>query len=337
MLTQDRRFAFGACNLWLGVLIVLAAGTAHGAESSSDAFTKTQVDIWSDGTRISGDLFIPAGVKDGDKLPAILLSHGWGGTRSHLSRAYAPRFAAAGYIALAIDYRGWGDSDSRLVIVGDVPEPDENGHATVEVQVIREVVDPVDQLRDIRSALDYLEGVPNVDAGSIGIWGSSYSGGHVVWTAGNDSRIKAAVAQVGAMDSELVMARAYEAQGGTDYLHAQAIKRARGELPPVPQGQPLPGLRGTPILERVGVYRPIASAGNINAAILFLDVELEELFNPDENGKAVYDLIKDRTDAHYYRFEGITHYQIYSGEPYEQAVKMAIEWYDTHLKNVGSE
>ena len=48
------------------------------------------VDIWSDGTRLTGDLFYPLNVKTGDKLPAVILCHGWGGIRSHLNQAYAP-------------------------------------------------------------------------------------------------------------------------------------------------------------------------------------------------------------------------------------------------------
>jgi uncharacterized protein len=108
------------------------------------------VDIWSDGTRISGDFFIPAAGEPGQTFPTDVLCHGWGGVRSHLNAAYAPQFAAAGFNVLTFDYRGWGDSDSRLVLRETQPEADENGEATARVQVIREVVDPVDQLEDIR-------------------------------------------------------------------------------------------------------------------------------------------------------------------------------------------
>ena len=36
------------------------------------------VDIWSDGTRLSGDLWHPKDLQPGDKLPAVILCHGWG-------------------------------------------------------------------------------------------------------------------------------------------------------------------------------------------------------------------------------------------------------------------
>ena len=93
------------------------------------------VDIWSDGTRLSGDLWYPRGLKSGYKLPAVILCHGWGGVRSHFNQTYASEIAAAGYIVLTFDYRGWGDSDSRLVIKEKMPAPDESGMITVRAQV----------------------------------------------------------------------------------------------------------------------------------------------------------------------------------------------------------
>ena len=36
------------------------------------------VDIWSDGTRLSGDLWYPNGLESGDRQPAVILCHGWG-------------------------------------------------------------------------------------------------------------------------------------------------------------------------------------------------------------------------------------------------------------------
>ena len=47
----------------------------------------------------------------------------------------APRFAAAGYVVINYDYRGWGDSDSRLVVRDEMPKPDEGGYMTVKAQV----------------------------------------------------------------------------------------------------------------------------------------------------------------------------------------------------------
>ena len=136
--------------LSLGLTLFLVFCLSGTAMAESGALHRA-VNIWSDGTRLSGDLYYPAGVKEGDKLPAILLCHGWGGVKSHLNQAYAPVFAQAGYVVLTFDYRGWGESDSRLVMRDKMPAPDAQGYVTVKAQAIREVVDPLDQLEDIEA------------------------------------------------------------------------------------------------------------------------------------------------------------------------------------------
>jgi len=155
-------------------------------ELTAATIESRQVDIWSDGTRLSGDLWYPRGLQSGDKRPAVILCHGWGGLRSHLNRAYAPDFAKAGYVVLTFDYRGWGDSDSRLEIQGKMPEPDESGMITVRARAIRELVDPFDQTEDIICCMDFLSGEPGVDPGRIGLWGTSFGGGHAVYVAANE-------------------------------------------------------------------------------------------------------------------------------------------------------
>jgi len=112
---------------------------------------------------------IEEGVKEGDRLPAILLCHGWSGLKSHLNAAYAPFFAKAGYMVLTFDYRGWGESDSRLVKRDKMPAPDFQGYVTVQAEAIRGLVDPVDQLVDIQSCLDFLSGEPMVNPDKIGL------------------------------------------------------------------------------------------------------------------------------------------------------------------------
>ncbi|HEX8183265.1 MAG TPA: CocE/NonD family hydrolase, partial [Blastocatellia bacterium] len=149
-------FAFTLTALIISATLDGAAGIgSKQAQNNSlpQGISSRRVNIWSDGTRLSGDLFYPATMKAEDKLPAIILCHGWGGVREHLNRAYAPQFAAAGFVVLTFDYRGWGDSDSRLVLKEQMPKLDEKGQATVRVQAIRELVDPFDQTEDIISAI----------------------------------------------------------------------------------------------------------------------------------------------------------------------------------------
>ena len=117
---------------------------------------------------------------DGKKLPAIVLCHGWGGTARDL-RPEGIAFARAGYLAVAIDYRGWGESDARLVLTGPSPSEKPKRRFTAEVQEVREVVDPIDQTTDLLNAVHWVVGEPQCDPAGIGLWGSSYSGGHVVY------------------------------------------------------------------------------------------------------------------------------------------------------------
>jgi dienelactone hydrolase len=174
-------------------LVLLCIGAAAAAQE------RRGVEIWSDGTRLAGDLWLPEGLAADAKRPAIVLAQGWGGVREQLNGSYATAFARAGFIVLTFDYRGWGDSESRLVLVEPEPAPDADGLITVRARPIREVVDPQDQILDILNVVAFLRGEPQVDADRIGLWGTSYGGGHVVEVAAREPRIAAVVAQVAYM------------------------------------------------------------------------------------------------------------------------------------------
>ncbi len=148
----------------------------------------------SEGTRMAAEVFAPKNPR-GEKLPTIVMSHGWGGTAAGL-RPDAVAFARAGYLVVAFDYRGWGKSDSRLILADKTLEK-KDGKLIAEVREVREVVDPIDQTTDIMNAIHWVVGEKLCDGERIGLWGSSYSGGHVVYVAARDPRVKAFVSQVG--------------------------------------------------------------------------------------------------------------------------------------------
>ena len=106
--------------------------------------------------------------------PTIVLAHGFSAVKEMYLDHYAETFAAAGLNALVFDNRNFGASDG---------EP-------------RQEIDPWAQVRDYRHAITYATTLSEVDAGRIGIWGSSYSGGHVLVVGAIDRRVKAVVAQV---------------------------------------------------------------------------------------------------------------------------------------------
>ena len=306
----------------------LAAGELMDVEGYPSLVRKP-VEIWSDGTRLAGDVFYPKATAEGETLPTIVLCHGWGGTKSHLNRGIAPRFAAAGYLVLVFDYRGWGESDARLVVRGTMPAPDEDGYVTVKAQAIRQLVDPLDQQEDIDAAITFVEGEPQADPSRIGIWGSSFGGGHVIWRAAHDRRVKAVAAQVGAMDQRSGLV---SAPGGLEGFHHTAIQRARGEVAPVPVGGPQPeGLTGSPYYERFAKFSPVEHAHRITAPTIIIDATQEHYFDIREHGQRVAQILSGRVPVEYHAWE-MGHYDIYSGDWLDKAMAAEIDFFDRHLK-----
>src|SRR5262249_1453928 len=109
----------------VGLLFLLTAFGSLAQEAKPEfsipsGVTFRTADIMSEGVRMSAEVFAPEG-SEGKKLPPIIMSHGWGGVAASL-RPDAIRFAQAGYLVIAFDYRGWGKSDSRLILSGSKPE-----------------------------------------------------------------------------------------------------------------------------------------------------------------------------------------------------------------------
>ncbi|EFL27452.1 alpha/beta hydrolase [Streptomyces himastatinicus ATCC 53653] len=123
------------------------------------------------GVTLRGWYFVPEG--EGPH-PAISMAHGYAGVKEHALEGFARRFADAGFAVLLHDHRTFGASDG---------EP-------------RQDVNPWEQAEDWRRAISFLEAQHEVDPGRIGVWGSSYAGGHAIVLGATDRRLKAVVAQV---------------------------------------------------------------------------------------------------------------------------------------------
>jgi fermentation-respiration switch protein FrsA (DUF1100 family) len=123
------------------------------------------------GIELGAWLFLPEG--DGFR-PAITMAHGFGGTKEHGLERFALAFAAAGFVVLVHDHRNFGTSGGDL----------------------RGDIDPWQQIADWRRAISYLESRPEVDATRIGLWGTSYAGGHALVLGATDRRLRCVVAQV---------------------------------------------------------------------------------------------------------------------------------------------
>ncbi len=280
------------------------------------------VDIFSEGTRLSAEIFTPAGESPAEGWPAIVLCHGWGGLKDHLAR-YAAKFAKAGFVAMTFDYRGWGESDGRVIATRDAPLLLEAGEHTLKVRVLREIVDPVDQTTDIRNCLAYLWSEPGVDKARIGIWGTSYGGGHAVFTGGNDDRIKAIVAQIGGFGFP---------PDHRDWARGRGADKARGLVDTlVPQDgvDGVEGLKGTPDVARMAEHSQLGAAASVHVPTLILDAEFEELNNRLEHGWAAYMMIRQNAPVEYATYP-CKHYVVYD-EHFEDSTDRAIAWFTQYL------
>jgi hypothetical protein len=137
-----------------------------------DVVLKIDVKVPAEGEiELGAWLFLPKG--HGIR-PAITMAHGFAGTKEHGLERFAEAFAAAGFVVLVHDHRNFGTSGGDL----------------------RGDVDPWRQIADWRRAISYLEARPEVDPSRIGLWGTSYAGGHALVLGATDRRLRCIVAQV---------------------------------------------------------------------------------------------------------------------------------------------
>jgi len=308
------------------------------APGSKHQVVNKVVDIFSDGVRMSGTIWRPENAPpDKQLLPAILLCHGWGGKRAHLDFSYAPKFAAAGFVVLTFDYRGWGESDGIVVAAEAQPKPEPGGDGTVSmrVRVVRKVIDPEWQLRDVDSALNYLlYAVPGVDISRVGIWGSSFGGGHALATGARDSRIKCIVCQIGSINTHANWINRHPQYRGAPAIHRLAAEQAQGITFPWTLQMPA-GLDGAPNLPKVvfeHTDKTISSLDRIQAPTLILAAEKEELFRNEQNSELVYERLKGRVPAQLDYLPG-GHYDAYGNPAYGKGLQLATDWFKLYLSN----
>ncbi|KQY55279.1 alpha/beta hydrolase [Aeromicrobium sp. Root495] len=142
------------------------------ATAPTPGFTHSEEWFASDGTRCAARVYRPdAGQED---RPAIVMAHGFGSVRALRLYAYAERFAAAGYVVVAFDYRGFGDSEG---------EP-------------RQLLSVAMQHQDWRAAIAHTRTLDGVDPARVVAWGTSFGGGHVIAVAGQGEPLAAVIAQV---------------------------------------------------------------------------------------------------------------------------------------------
>jgi len=142
---------------------------------TANGFSVERREFFSRGVRCVGDFYRPHGV---DNPPVVLMAHGFAAERAFRLPAYAERFANAGIAAFVFDYRTFGDSNGQP----------------------RHLVSFRRQRQDWQAALEFVRTLDDINSNRVALWGSSYSGGHVIYTAARMSGISAIISQVPAVD-----------------------------------------------------------------------------------------------------------------------------------------
>lgn len=300
-----------------------------------EATSPQTVHFASGETTCAADLYLPTGAVPAGGHPVVVLGHGLGATRDMGLQRYAERFAAAGYAALAFDYRHFGGSGG---------EP-------------RQLLSIARQHEDWRAALAYVGAEPALDRRRAAIWGSSFAGGHVLHLAAHGADVAAVIAQCPFTDgiassftlgvgSTLKVGAAAAADLASTFLRRGPVlvpaagPRGSAALMTAPDALPgyeaLEALAGpdhqTGIAARIGLqigtYRPGRHLDRITAPTLLL------VCDPDTvapTATTLRHLDHARNPAITVERHPVGHFDIYLGEPFEAAVAQMVAFLDRTL------
>ena len=301
-------------------------GTAvqTGAERADVTFVSAGVDcaawVYQPGASSLAD-------RETGAVPVVVMAHGLSGVREQRLDAYAERFSDAGVGAVVFDYRHFGAS---------------SGHP-------RQLLDVGRQLEDWRNAIAYARSLPWADPDRIALFGSSFSGGHALKIAAADARIAAVVSQCPYTDPlgsapKLPWSSAIKAgiAGIRDELRALAGKEPfyipasgrageaammaspdsnSGMAALTPEGSSWENRVAARIALRINLYRPGPAAARVRCPLLLCACDADTVASAPvarrHISKAPLAEIKN------YPFG---HFDIYVGEPFEQAVSDQTEF-----------
>lgn len=315
------------------VLIVILM--PFGVPAWAADFERRDVTFLSQGLKCAAWYYIPSGFKAGEKRPAIVMAHGYTGVKESYLDNYADKFAAAGFVVLVFDYRHFGASEGQP----------------------RQQIFWYDQIKDYRNAITWVSLQPEVDANRIGVWGTSYSGGHVMHLAAFDKRVKAVVSQVPVSNvwESYFAALPPEAINNISAWHAQARteRMTSGEVPyfPVvaPEGQPAAmrqpesyqwftemSKRAPRWENRVSVesletgidYDPTAFIHLISPTPLLMVIASDDIVTPTEQEKKAFQ--RAREPKKLVVVQG-RHFDAYNGPKHMEFFAPQLEWFQQHL------
>ena len=265
------------------VLLIGSLLAPAGAQTASHTTENQTVTNPNDGTTIAITVFKPAGASATSRVPVVLHSHGWAGSRKTSIDDEAQQFLDAGFGMVSIDQRGHGESGGEA----NVQDP------TLETEDIKAVIDRI-------ASFDWVKRDRPGDP-VLGAIGGSYGGGYQTMTALDEiadsgrTRFNALAPQITWFDlpeslapqhvpRTLWTALLYAAGASMlpQYVHeANAWGTATGQWPDgTVFGQPAPGV---PDLDsEFHKHSPVAFAERgvkIDVPVLFRQGTTDTLFN----------------------------------------------------------
>ncbi|AXE29466.1 hypothetical protein DK842_05845 [Chromobacterium phragmitis] len=149
-------------------------------------YTRESRRIPANGVELDGWLYLPTGGHlSGRGAPLIVMSHGFAAVKELHIDKFAERFAGAGFAVALYDHRNFGRS-------GGGP---------------RGEIDPREQVDDMREVMTWAAALPQIDASRIGVWGTSFSGGHAIMVGALDRRVRCVVSQVPTISGHEILLR----------------------------------------------------------------------------------------------------------------------------------
>ena len=183
--------------------------TLHRPSEIAVPGNRTDIEFDSDGVILRGWYYR---AQSGGKTPTIVMCHGFAAVKEMYLDKYAELFSSNGFNVLVYDNRNLGASDGQP----------------------RGEITPMHQVDDFRNAITFAETLKGTDTDRIGIWGSSYSGGHVLVVAAQDRRVKCVSSQVPVVDGDSnfrQLVRADFVAGARGGFDEDRRARFRGEQP----------------------------------------------------------------------------------------------------------
>jgi pimeloyl-ACP methyl ester carboxylesterase len=288
------------------------------------------VSFYSEGAKLDGDLYLPGGLKSGDKRAGIVLCHGYTGVKDLYLPDNARVLNNAGYVVLTFDYKGWGKSQgpkSRL--------------------------DPWGRVADVQSAITFLGLQGEVDKGRIGIYGTSYGCATVAVAAAIDQRVKCTVGVVGMGHGGRWMRSVRRPDEWDDLLALSEKDRERrvltGEsefvareaiLLPDRQSAKLaaaarannPNAVGQIPLEYIDEtlwFHPEWLVDKIAPRPLLLIAAGDDRLVPPEDCRSLYDHAKEPKKL--VVIPGVGHYEVYARPAFDAVMRETVAWFQQHL------